>query len=555
MFEATLHADEGNNAMFEADLENSCGLSRRTLGSAALVALTGAVLDASASPAAAGSPATPRSAAAGFRTAGLRITGLSVGTVVPTRAPADGVAALTAPAVAGVRATRILGHSVQGRPITAYQLGDPGAAFTAVVLGSMHGYWEQAGQQVTSAMRGTAIPTGVNLWVIDTINPDGNALHQRTNAHGVDLNRNWPNKWAPIGRGGVFDSHYSGPAALSEPETRAMHSFLLAVRPRRVVSMHQPLNGVDTTDGGAKDVPFRTALAGRLALPAKPFTCHDVCRGSMTGWLTNYTSTVGITVEFPGAQSAGQSPSTGPSSGYLRGPATTGILSALMTGVAVPPPAPPTPPAPPYPRIAPASAAGFVELFYRGILGRGSAGNPWARALAAGSMSRAQVATTIAMSTERRNLLVTNAFSRCLGRRFTSPAFVTMYLNGPSSNWAALLGRLAGSAEAFQRAGRDLSTWVDRSYRAILNRSAKSAERAHWADISARSGLVAAATAMAVAPEAQRFWLDQLYLAVLGRHVDSAGLTRYGRQAVGNGQLTIPIYLAASAEYLNRTRG
>lgn len=328
-----------------------------------------------------------------------------------------------------------------------------------------------------------------------------------------------------------------------------MHTFLIAVQPQRVVSMHQPLNGVDTTDGGAKDVPFRAALAGRLGLPAKPFTCHDVCRGSMTGWLTNYTSTVGITVEFPGAQSAAQSPSTGPSTQYLRGPAAAGVLAALMTGVAVPPPAPP---APPYPRIPPASAASFVELFYRGVLGHGSAGNPWAPALVAGTKSRTQVATAIAMSTERRNLLVSTAFTRCLGRSSTSPAFVAAFMNGTSSNWAALLGRLAGSGEAFNRAGRNPGRWVDQSYRSILNRSAAPGEQAYCADISA--GLIAAATAIASAPEAQRYWLDQIYLGVLGRHVDGAGLATYGRLAVGNGQLTIPIALAGSGEYLNRTR-
>lgn len=537
----------------------SRGLSRRTIGGAALAALAGTAM------------ASGESAATALAPAGrMLITGLPAASPAPASAVTAGATASSASPTAfsgrtalsgadrlpmltrtGVVATRILGYSVQGRPITAYQLGDPAAAFTAVVLGSMHGYWEQAGQQVTSAMRSTAIPRGLNLWVIDTVNPDGNALRQRTNAHGVDLNRNWPNKWAPIARGGVFDSHYSGPAALSEPETRAMHTFLIAVRPQRVVSMHQPLNGVDTTDGGAKDVPFRTALAGRLGLPAKPFTCHDVCRGSMTGWLTNYTSTVGITVEFPGAQSAAQSPSTGPSTQYLRGPAAAGVLAALMTGVAVPPPAPP---APPYPRIPPASAASFVELFYRGVLGHGSAGNPWAPALVAGTKSRTQVATAIAMSTERRNLLVSTAFTRCLGRSSTSPAFVAAFMNGTSSNWAALLGRLAGSGEAFNRASRNPGRWVDQSYRSILNRSAALGEQAYWADISARTGLIAAATAIASAPEAQRYWLDQLYLGVLGRHVDGAGLATYGRLAVGNGQLTIPIALAGSGEYLNRTR-
>ncbi len=174
---------------------------------------------------------------------------------------------------------------MQHRPITAYELGDPHATYRAVVLGSMHGYYERAGETVTRALRTASIPVGLDLWVIDTLNPDGDALGQRTNAHGVDLNRNWPNLWIPISRAGctAFDCHYSGPRALSEPETVAMYAFLNRVKPNRLVSMHQPLDGVDTTDGGATDTAFRNALAHNLNLPLKAFTCYSVCHGSMTG--------------------------------------------------------------------------------------------------------------------------------------------------------------------------------------------------------------------------------------------------------------------------------
>ena len=67
------------------------------------------------------------------------------------------------------------------------------------------------------------------------------AADTRANAHGVDLNRNYP---------------YCGPTSTaatspgrepaSEPETRAMMGFLRQVRPDRLLSFHQPLNGVDT---------------------------------------------------------------------------------------------------------------------------------------------------------------------------------------------------------------------------------------------------------------------------------------------------------------------
>lgn len=38
----------------------------------------------------------------------------------------------------------------------------------------------------------SAVPRGIDLWVLDDLNPDGAAADTRQNAHGVDLNRKLP---------------------------------------------------------------------------------------------------------------------------------------------------------------------------------------------------------------------------------------------------------------------------------------------------------------------------------------------------------------------------
>ena len=259
------------------------------------------------------------------------LTGVHVlGTGADGRSPAaaESHPTLAAESSSGVVRLEVIGYSAQHRPIVARELGDPHATYRAVVLGSIHGFYERAGETVSRAMRTMTIPVGIQLWVIDTINPDGDALQQRGNAHGVDLNRNWPYSWIPISRSGCtpFVCHYSGPHALSEPESVAMRTFLTRIKPQRVVSIHQPLDGVDTTDGGAKDPAFRNALARNLNLPLRAFTCYGGCHGTLTGWLTHSTTTTGITVELPQTVA----------SSYLTGTAARGILSALMVGVHVP---------------------------------------------------------------------------------------------------------------------------------------------------------------------------------------------------------------------------
>ncbi len=203
-----------------------------------------------------------------------------------------------APAVAApddaVLSKRRLGESVQGRSIMAYRLGDK-SDFRVVLIATMHGNEARPRRILLSLKNGASI-SGVDLWVVPTYNPDGLAAGTRKNAHGVDLNRNYPYRWAEL------DGNYeSGPAPKSEPETRAMIRFLKDVRPDRILSFHQPLHGVDLD---TKNKRFARKVARTLRLPKKTFTCGGVCHGTMTSWYNHKFSGAALTVEYGADPSA-----------------------------------------------------------------------------------------------------------------------------------------------------------------------------------------------------------------------------------------------------------
>ncbi len=183
---------------------------------------------------------------------------------------------------------RVIGRTVKGRRILAYRLGKPGRRVVLAIAG-MHGD-EGAPSQILRSLRDGRPVRGIDLWVVPTYNPDGLARRTRKNAHGVDLNRNYPYSWRNL------DGRYeSGPRAGSEPETRAMMTFLRDIRPRRIVSFHQPLNGVDTD---TKLRSFSRRLSRFLHLPLKDFNCSGVCHGTMTGWYNHHFPGAAVTVEY-----------------------------------------------------------------------------------------------------------------------------------------------------------------------------------------------------------------------------------------------------------------
>jgi len=210
---------------------------------------------------------------------------------VATSPPGRSVAVETVSAAASQDAVvkrRKLGESVDGRPIMAYRLGESDQP-TVVLISTMHGNEPHTRKILLSLKEGRRIE-GVNLWVVPTYNPDGLAAGTRKNARGVDLNRNYPHNWADLD-----GSYESGPHPKSEPETRAMIRFLKDVKPKRILSFHQPLYGVDTD---TKNKPFARRVADVLNLPAKTFDCGGVCHGTMTSWYNHRFKGAALTVEY-----------------------------------------------------------------------------------------------------------------------------------------------------------------------------------------------------------------------------------------------------------------
>jgi len=183
-----------------------------------------------------------------------------------------------------------IGHSVRGRPIVAYERGDRSAPATLVV-GVIHGS-EPAGLAVIARLRRMPLPPHVHLWLVPTVNPDGLAAGTRQNAHGVDLNRNWPVAWARNGR--PWDGAYSGPRPLSEPENRAMRAFILRIRPKLTIWYHQPLDEVYGSD------PHVAVLKRYARLTGLPYRKLVAPHGAATRWQRQrFPRAPAFVVEFP----------------------------------------------------------------------------------------------------------------------------------------------------------------------------------------------------------------------------------------------------------------
>lgn len=118
------------------------------------------------------------------------------------------------------------------------------------------------------------MPEGVQLWLVPEMNPDGTAVDTRQNAHGVDLNRNFPFRWQPVSN----PTFYAGAYAGSEPETRAAIRLLRRIRPAVTVWYHQHMDLVDEA-GADHGIARRYAqIAGFQA------TCLTFLPGVATGW-------------------------------------------------------------------------------------------------------------------------------------------------------------------------------------------------------------------------------------------------------------------------------
>src|SRR5216684_4455946 len=163
-------------------------------------------------------------------------------TILPTVKTVALVPLLAALLLAAPASARtLLGRSWQGRPIEAVEVGNR-AGIPVLVVGCIHGN-ETAGIAIAHALERLS-PRDLDLWIVPDLNPDGVAADTRQNAHGVDLNRNFPWRWRDLE--GIYDS---GSRPLSEPEVRAAARLILRVRPTISIWYHQHLDLVDESGG------------------------------------------------------------------------------------------------------------------------------------------------------------------------------------------------------------------------------------------------------------------------------------------------------------------
>ena len=196
-------------------------------------------------------------------------------------------------------------RTVQGRTIWGRDVPAENARLRVLVIGGIHGdemsssalvfHWIALATQPIADM-----PLPVHWRFVPALNPDGLFANpaRRTNAHGVDLNRNFPTpNWSRDAK--VYwetrtrkdPRRWPGPRPLSEPESRFLHDQIDSFKPQLIVSVHAPY-GVLDFDGPS--VP--PSRLGRLYLDQV-----GIFPGSLGNYGGIHKRVPVVTIELPNA--------------------------------------------------------------------------------------------------------------------------------------------------------------------------------------------------------------------------------------------------------------
>ena len=131
----------------------------------------------------------------------------------------------------------VVGYSVNGEPLTMYVFGD--APKPTFIFAAIHGNewtsYSVARNLIELLDERPDLYRGRCVAILPAANPDGLEADVRTNANGVDINRNFPAaNWQLTERDDSFGG--SGPA--SEPETRAIINAIGELNPAKIISIH-----------------------------------------------------------------------------------------------------------------------------------------------------------------------------------------------------------------------------------------------------------------------------------------------------------------------------
>lgn len=196
-------------------------------------------------------------------------------------------------------------RSVRGTPLYVRDLPGDQQALRVLVVGAVHGdelsatgvalHWLRLATEEPVNM-----PQSVAWRFLPALNPDGLLAHppSRTNANGVDLNRNFPTpNWERDAK--VYwekrtkrdPRRWPGPKPLSEPESRFLHEQMQQYQPHLIVAIHAPY-GVLDFDGPS--VP--PSRLGRLYLDQV-----GIFPGSLGNYGGVHKGVPVVTIELPNA--------------------------------------------------------------------------------------------------------------------------------------------------------------------------------------------------------------------------------------------------------------
>jgi len=153
-----------------------------------------------------------------------------------------------------------IGASVEQRPLVVQSFGS--GPVTLLFVGGLHTGPEDNTRVLAEmlarhfAEHPQDVPPQVSLYILTAANPDGSARNVHTNAHDVDLNRNWPSdNWVANACHPVTGctTNLGGTQPLSEPETRALYDFVAGLRPEMVFVWHAQASLVEANEVAGAD--------------------------------------------------------------------------------------------------------------------------------------------------------------------------------------------------------------------------------------------------------------------------------------------------------------
>ncbi len=221
--------------------------------------------------------------------------------------------ATTTPEIKPEASEVVIGKSVEGREITAYNYGKGDTR--VLFIGGIHGGYSWNTTLVAYELMDylkanpNVIPNNIKVTVIPVLNPDGLnkvvgttgvftkaqvsssqavQVSGRYNANKVDLSRNFDCNWQSLGKWQTT-SVSGGSKAFSEPESLAIKNYIETHNPSAVVVWYSAAGGVYASScGGA--VSTQTSAITTLYAKASGYPAHESfdfyeTSGDLVNWL------------------------------------------------------------------------------------------------------------------------------------------------------------------------------------------------------------------------------------------------------------------------------